>query len=160
FASLGLVVRRLHPFGVHEGPQPLLVAQQLLAGPRRLATPALAAAPQRPPYRLAHGLHRLLQTPSRQLAGTPLMPQVEQRVAPSQQALPNGLARLAPVNHRLEVPPPMRPAPLQPLDPPIRLQPVAGGHPRVILAQQLLGYLRRPAFGYAEQAGQRGHHGP
>ena len=47
----------------------------------------------------------------------------------------------------------MRPTPLQALDPPIRLQPVTGGHTRVLLAQQVLGYLGCPIFGDAEQRG-------
>jgi hypothetical protein len=111
------------------------VVEQLLARPCRFAAPALLAALQHLSYRFAHRLHGLLQTRPRQLAFAELMPQVKQRVALFQQACPNCFAWLATINHRLEIATQMRPTPLQALDPPIRLQPVAGGHSGVILAQ-------------------------
>src|SRR6202011_1174611 len=160
FRTLSLVVRWLHPFDVNKRPQPLFVTQQFLAGPRRFAAPALCAALQHLRDRRAHGLHGLLQTWPRQLTRTELIPQVKQPVSLFQQTLTDDLTRLAPVNHRLEVTPQMRPTPLQLLDPPIRLQPVASSHARVLVAQPPLGYLCCPALGDAKQSGPRRHRSP
>src|SRR2546423_13719143 len=88
------------------------------------------------------------------------MPQVEQRVALPEQGLADRPTFVAPVDHGLEVAPQVRPTPLQPAYPPVRLQAVAGGHLSVILAQQLLGYLPCPAVGDAEQAGPGGDYAP
>src|SRR5262249_1540893 len=120
-AALAFVVRRFHSVGVHEGPQPGLVAQQLLAGSCRLGATALGPALQGPLARFAYGLYGLLQTLPRQLARPEPVPQMKQPVALLQQDLSDDLARLASVNHRLEVPSQMGPTPLQPLNPPIRL---------------------------------------
>src|SRR5262249_48315248 len=56
------VVGRLPALNVYERPQPLLVGQQLPARPRRLATAASLAAPQRSPERLPHRLDGRLET--------------------------------------------------------------------------------------------------
>ena len=120
FGSLRLVVGRFDPVFGDEGPQPLLMAQQFLAGSGRRTTAALLTGRQHPPDCFTHRFHGRLELRPRQRAFTKPMPQVKQGVALPQQPLPNGFARLASINHRLEVPPQMGPTPLQALDPPIR----------------------------------------
>src|ERR1700722_18946269 len=115
------------------------MAQQFLACPCCFAALARLTALQRGPYGFAHRLDGLLETRPRQPAVLELVPQMKQGVALFQQTLANGFARLAPVDHRLEVAPQMRPTPLQALDPPIRLQPIARGYALVRIAQQFLG---------------------
>ena len=95
-APLCLVVRRLYPWDVHEGPQPGFVAQQFLARSGCFPTRAPCPTLQRPPDRFTHRPHGLLQLRPRQLARSKLMPQVKQRVTFAQQPLADGLARLAP----------------------------------------------------------------
>ena len=146
------------PLHGNKRPQPVLVTQQLLAGPRRFLAPALLPTLQG--CRTAARTGCMVLDSSATVAFPQLMPQVKQHVALSQQTLTNGLpgwprsiiawkSRRRCAQHHCK-----------PLDPPIRLQPVAGSHVRVLLAQQFPRYLRGATVGDAKHGGQGRHRHP
>ena len=135
--ALRRIVGRWHSHNSCEGPQTLLDAQDLSAGPPRPWALAVRSVVQGGFDFAPQPDHRTVEAPPIYSFRLEVMPPSEQPVRQSQQFLPDRFGGAAPIDHRLEIPAEMAPAdlPAGPDDPVIGAQPI-GHRDRALLGPQ------------------------
>ena len=136
--SLARIVRRFDPVVTQEHPQPRAMCVQFPARAARIDVTAFGAAQQQTLHVATDRSHPTQQCRPRNLSGTKVGPMLEQLACRMPQTIAEVLcARVAAVDHRLEIAFQMGPAPLQTAQMPVHFCPIAGDDAVELLAKQL-----------------------
>ena len=124
---LARIVRRLHPFAMQKRPEPWPMFVQLPTCAAHASIATLHSAQQQTLDFAANRTHPTQQCRPRDFTGAIIGPMFKQLACRASQTLSEPFrARIARVDHRLEIAPQMRPAPLQSSHSPVHFRPVAG----------------------------------